>query len=379
MLSLLKNPRFMLIGLVPRFEAKEKTLANFEEVQSLVHTFGGTVYAAIAQNSTRGDSSTYIGTGKTREVAKAIVKKKIDIIVINDSLEPSQLYTLKNIFEQSKPNILIWDRIDLILHIFKKHASTALAKLQIKLADIRHMGPQLYGMGLALSQQGGGIGTRGVGETNTEIMKRHWKHEIRNVEKKLDKLTLSQRQQMNRRQKTGLLTISIIGYTNAGKTTLFNTLAKKSNPVKNVLFTTLDSSVGKFYLPEIGHVELLSDTIGFIKDLPPQLIEAFKSTLMETANADLLLHVIDISDPFIKDKITVVEQILRNLGIETKKQIYIFNKIDIAKKVNRIDLEKQYRAFHPQFISAKNKAGISPLIEAIEKELAPLSSTSRVQ
>jgi len=370
MLSLLKNPRFMLIGLVPPSEAKEKTLADFKEVQSLVHTFGGTVYAAIAQNSTRGNSSTYIGTGKTREVAKAIVKKKIDIIVINDSLEPNQLYTLKNIFEQSKPNILIWDKIDLILHIFKKHASTALAKLQIKLADIRHMGPQLYGMGLALSQQGGGIGTRGVGETNTEIMKRHWKHEIRNVEKKLDKLTLSQRQQMNRRQKTGLLTISIIGYTNAGKTTLFNTLAKKSNPVKNVLFTTLDSSVGKFYLPEIGHVELLSDTIGFIKDLPPQLIEAFKSTLMETANADLLLHVIDTSDPLIKDKITVVEEILRNLGIETKKQIYIFNKIDIAKKVNRIDLEKQYRAFHPQFISAKNKAGISPLIEAIEKELA---------
>ena len=370
MLSLLKNPRFMLIGLVPPSEAKEKTLADFKEVQSLVHTFGGTVYAAIAQNSTRGNSSTYIGTGKTREVAKAIVKKKIDIIVINDSLEPNQLYTLKNIFEQSKPNILIWDKIDLILHIFKKHASTALAKLQIKLADIRHMGPQLYGMGLALSQQGGGIGTRGVGETNTEIMKRHWKHEIRNVEKKLDKLTLSQRQQMNRRQKTGLLTISIIGYTNAGKTTLFNTLAKKSNPVKNVLFTTLDSSVGKFYLPVIGHVELLSDTIGFIKDLPPQLIEAFKSTLMETANADLLLHVIDISDPLMKDKITVVEEILRNLGIETKKQIYIFNKIDIAKKVNRIDLEKQYRAFHPQFISAKNKAGISPLIEAIEKELA---------
>ena len=371
MLSLLKNPRFMLIGLVPRFEAKEKTLANFEEVQSLVHTFGGTVYAAIAQNSARADSSTYIGTGKTREVAKTIVKEKIDIIVINDSVKPSQLYTLKKIFEQSKPDILIWDRIDLILHIFKKHASTALAKLQIKLADIRHMGPQLYGMGLVLSQQGGGIGTRGVGETNTEIMKRHWKHEIKNIEKKLNKLTLSQRQQMDRRQRIGLLTISIIGYTNAGKTTLFNTLTKKSNPVRNVLFTTLDSSVGKFYLPAIGRVELLSDTIGFIKDLPPQLIEAFKSTLMETVNADLLLHIIDISDPLMKDKITVVEEILGNLGIETKKQIYIFNKIDIAKKANRIGLEKQYQAFHPQFISAKSKAGISPLIKAIEKELAP--------
>ena len=369
----------MLIGLVPPFETKEKTLANFEEVQSLVHTFGGTVYAAIAQNSTRADSSTYIGTGKTQEVTETIVKEKIDIIVINDSVKPSQLYTLKKIFEQSKPDILIWDRIDLILHIFKKHASTALAKLQIKLADIRHMGPQLYGMGLVLSQQGGGIGTRGVGETNTEIMKRHWRHEIKNVEKKLNKLTLNQRQRMDRRQRIGLLTISIIGYTNAGKTTLFNTLTKKSNPVRNVLFTTLDSSVGKFYLPVIGHVELLSDTIGFIKNLPPQLIEAFKSTLMETVNADLLLHVIDISDPLMKDKITVVEEILRNLGVETKKQIDIFNKIDIAKKANRMGLEKQYRAFHPQFVSAKSRAGNSPLIEAIEKELAPLSSTSKVQ
>ena len=369
----------MLIGLVPRFEAKEKTLANFEEVQSLVHTFGGTVYAAIAQNSTRANSSTYIGTGKTREVAKQIVKKKIDIIVINDSVKPSQLYNLKEIFEQSKPDILIWDRIDLILHIFKKHASTALAKLQIKLADIRHMGPQLYGMGLVLSQQAGGIGTRGVGETNTEIMKRHWRHEIRNVKKQLNKLTLNQRQQIGYRRKAGLLTISIIGYTNAGKTTLFNTLTKKSNPVKNVLFTTLDSSVGKFYLPEIGRVELLSDTIGFIKDLPPQLIEAFKSTLMETVNADLLLHVIDVSDPLMKDKITVVEEILRNLGIETKKQIYIFNKIDITKKINRTGLKKQYRLFHPQFVSAQSKTGINPLIEAIEKELVSLSSASKAQ
>ena len=362
----------MLIGLVPPFETKEKTLANFEEVQSLVHTFGGTVYAAIAQNSTRADSSTYIGTGKAQEATKTIVKKKIDIIVINDSARPSQLYNLKKIFEQSKPDILIWDRIDLILHIFKKHASTALAKLQIKLANIRHMGPQLHGMGLVLSRQGGGIGTRGVGETNTEIMKRHWRHEIRNVEKKLNKLTLNQRQQIDRRLRSGLLTISIIGYTNAGKTTLFNTLTKKSNPVDNVLFTTLDSCVGKFYLPAIGHVEILSDTIGFIKNLPPQLIKAFKSTLMETVNADLLLHVIDISDPLMKDKIIVVGEILRDLEVETKKQIYIFNKIDIAKKVNRMGLKKQYRAFHPQFVSAKSRAGISPLVEAIEKELTPL-------
>lgn len=362
----------MLIGLVPRYEDKEKTLANFEEVQSLVHTFGGSVHAAIAQNSARADSSTYIGTGKTREAADVIIKERIDIVVINDNIKASQLYNLKKIFEQSNPDILVWDRVDLILQIFSKHASTVEAKLQIKLANIRHMGPQLYGMGLALSQQGGGIGTRGIGETNTEIMRRHWRNEIKNVQKQLKKLTLSRHQQMARRKKTGLLTISIVGYTNAGKTTLFNRLSKKSNLVESAPFTTLDSSVSKFFLPAIGREVLLSDTIGFIQNLPPQLIDAFKSTLMETVNANLLLHVIDISDFWRQDKTAVVEEILHGLTIDTKNQIYVFNKIDIAKKVDREDLLKQYDSFHPQFISAKNGAGCVQLINAIQEELASM-------
>jgi len=373
MLSLSDNPRFMLIGLILRYEDKEKTLANFEEVQSLVHTFGGSVYAAIAQNSARANSSTHIGTGKTREAADIIIKEKIDIVVINDSIKPNQLYNLKKIFEQSKPDILVWDRIDLILQIFSKHASTFEAKLQIKLAGLRHMGPQLYGMGLTLSQQGGGIGTRGLGETNTEIMQRHWKTEIKNIQKQLKKLVLIRHQQMKRRKKTGLSTISIVGYTNAGKTTLFNRLSKKSNLVENALFATLDSSVGKFFLPAIGREVFISDTIGFIQKLPPQLINAFKSTLMETVNADLLLHVIDMSDFWMQDKIAVVEEILHGLTIDTKNQIYVFNKIDIAKKANREDLIKQYRPFHPQFISAKSGTGCIQLVDAIQKELTSMS------
>ena len=359
----------MLIGLVPRYENKEKTLVDFEEVQSLVHAFGGSVYAAIAQNSTRADSSTYIGTGKARETADVIIKEKIDIVVINESIKPNQLYNLKKIFEENKPGILVWDRVDLILQIFSKHASTFEAKLQIKLASLQHMGPQLHGMGLSLSRQGGGIGTRGIGETNTEIMQQHWKTEIKNIQKQLKKLTLVRHQQMKRRKRTGLLTISIIGYTNAGKTTLFNRLSKKSNLVKDAPFATLDSSIGKFFLPAINREVFVSDTIGFIQKLPPQLINAFKSTLMETVNADLLLHIIDVSDLYMQDKIAVVEEILHDLKINTKNQIYVFNKIDMATKINKEDLVKQYRLFHPQFISAKSGAGCAQLIDVIQKEL----------
>ena len=359
----------MLIGLVPRYENKEKTLVDFEEVQSLVHAFGGSVYAAIAQNSIRADSSTYIGTGKARETADVIIKEKIDIVVINESIKPNQLYNLKKIFEENKPGILVWDRVDLILQIFSKHASTFEAKLQIKLASLQHMGPQLQGMGLSLSRQGGGIGTRGIGETNTEIMQQHWKTEIKNIQKQLKKLTLVRHQQMKRRKRTGLLTISIIGYTNAGKTTLFNRLSKKSNLVKDAPFATLDSSIGKFFLPAINREVFVSDTIGFIQKLPPQLINAFKSTLMETVNADLLLHIIDVSDLYMQDKIAVVEEILHDLKINTKNQIYVFNKIDMATKINKEDLVKQYRLFHPQFISAKSGAGCAQLIDVIQKEL----------
>ena len=362
----------MLIGLIPRYENREKTLAKFEEVQSLVHTLGGTVHAVIAQNSTRADSSTYIGTGKAREAADVIIKEKVDIIVINESIKPNQLYNLKKIFEESKSGILVWDRVDLILQIFGKHASTFEAKLQIKLASLQHMDPQLHSMNLSLSRQRGGIGVRGIGETNTETMQRHWKTEIKNTQEQLKKLALVRYQQMKRRKRTGLLTISIIGYTNAGKTTLFNRLSKKSKLVKNAPFTTLDSSIGKFFLPAINHEVFVSDTIGFIQKLPPQLINAFKSTLMETVNADLLLHVIDVSDLYMQDKIAVVEEILHDLKINTKNQIYVFNKIDIAVKINKEDLVKQYRLFYPQFVSAKSGGGCDQLIDVIQKELISL-------
>ena len=360
----------MLISLVPYDENREKTQDNLDEVTSLVQTFGGNVSVVITQNAARADSSTYIGKGKAYELVNVIVEKEIDVVVVNDNLKSSQLYTLRRIFERLKPEILVWDRTDLILQIFGRNASTAEAKLQIKLADTRHKGPELYGMGLTMSQQRGGIGMRGAGETNSEIMRRHWRSEIKNTEKQLEKLTTSRHQQMKNRNQTGIPTISIIGYTNSGKTTLFNLLSKKHNLTKDTLFATLDSSVGEFYLPKVGRQVFITDTIGFIQNLPAETINAFKSTLMETLNADLLLHVIDISDQQMLNKITVVEEVLSSLGIDTKKQLYIFNKIDRPNFVDKSELGKRFASFNPQFISAISGEGSPQLVDAIQKELS---------
>lgn len=359
----------MLISLVPHDENGQKTQENLDEVTSLVHTFGGSVSVVITQNAARADSSTYVGKGKAHELADIIVEKEIDVAVINDNLKSSQLYTLKRIFEELKPEILVWDRTDLILQIFEKNASSTEAKLQIKLAGTRHKGPELYGMGLTMSQQGGGIGTRGLGETNSEIMRRHWRNEIKNIEKRLEKLTASRHRQMENRNQSGIPTISIIGYTNSGKSTLFNFMSKKHNLTKDALFATLDSSVGEFYLPNVGRKVFVTDTIGFIQNLPAETINAFKSTLMETLNADLLLHIIDISDHLMLDKIKIVEEVLSSLGIGTKKQIYVFNKIDCPNIVNKDEFQQRFASFNPQFISALNGEGSPQLVDAIQKEL----------
>ena len=263
------------------------------------------------------------------------------------------------------PQIEVWDRIDLILHIFEQHANTAEAKLQIELARMRHMGPRIYGMGSVLSRQGGGIGTRGIGETNTELMKRHWRNEMKTVQEKLERLARECNHQLERRREIGFRTASIIGYTNAGKTTLFNLLTGKRKTTRDALFATLDSSVGKLYLPTLKQEVMVSDTIGFIQKLPAKLIDAFKSTLMESISADILLHVIDASDILMHDKIHVVEDVVREMHIDEKPTIYVFNKMDQASPSIRTDMEDVFSQYKPQFISTKTGAGIDELVRTI--------------
>ncbi len=374
-----KKSKFLLVSIIPQHISDEQAFIELRELKDLVDTYGGEVDDWVLQRREVHDKGSYIGEGKIKEASRLIKERNIDVVVLNAIVKPGQLYDLKTLFMRKKSTIEVWDRVDLILHIFSRHAKTAEAKLQIELAAMRHMGPRIYGMGMVLSRQTGGIGTRGVGETNTELMKRHWRTQIKKVNEKLEKLARERERQLDRRRKIGLKTVSLIGYTNAGKTSLFNKLTKKSKLAEDALFATLDSSVGRLALSSRSTRQhlvsqynevLLSDTIGFIRNLPADLIEAFKSTLMESIHADLLVHVIDCTDENVHAKIGVVERVLRDLGLDNKEKMYVFNKIDIGLSVNTKEiLLERYARFSPQFISVKTGEGIISLCDAIESVL----------
>lgn len=349
--------RVVLIDLADWHEHILDKQEDLLELQSLVKTYGGAVIVKIIQHRLRPDKSTYIGKGKAEELVYIVKKEKIDAVIINSVVNHVQLFNLTQMLWRSNPNILVWDRVDLILEIFQKHARTSDAKLQIDIARMEHMGPRIYGLGGSyFSRLGGGTGTRGKGQTNIELMKRHWK---RMIHKKKEELKIVERQredQILRRKKLDVKTVSIVGYTNAGKTSLFNILTGKTNIAKDAPFVTLDSTVGR--LKGKNNSIIISDTIGFIKKLPTSLIQAFKTTLMECQYADLILHVIDISDKHIVENSETVDSILRELKV--KAPVWrVYNKIDL--------LDKKTGGNHDTFyISCKGDLdGIDKLKESI--------------
>lgn len=265
--------------------------------------------------------------------------------------------------------IKVWDRIDLILKIFDKHATTKEAKLQIELAGLRHLGPRIFKMGLDLMRQGGGIGTRGKGETNIEVMKRHIAKREQGIKQYLKKIEKNHEGQRRKRRDYGFKTAAIVGYTNAGKSSLLTALTKKNVKIKDELFATLDSHIGKVFLPEKQECALLSDTIGFIRDLPPELIDAFHSTLAETIDADLILNVIDADDLELDWKIKVVEEVLKKLKCDQKPILHIFNKIDRIAEHRRKALASEYKNLHPLFVSAREKMNLEELKQKIGEGL----------
>lgn len=360
---------FLLATIIPHNIREEEALRELQELKALVEACDGKVVELVVQKREVHDKGMYLGRGKIDEVAALIKEKKIDVVVLNALVKPTHIFEIKKMLHKANPDILVWDRVDLILEIFSKHAHTAEAKLQIELAMMRHMGPRIYGMGMVLSRQSGGIGTRGIGETNTELMKRHWRDQMKKTQDKLKELATDRERQLARRTKMGLRTVSIVGYTNVGKTSLFNLLTGKGNVVENALFVTLDSSSGKVFLPDSKTEFLLTDTIGFIRNLPTKLIDAFKSTLMESISADVLLHVIDITDPDMERKIRTVEGILRELRVQNKPRIYVFNKIDNGNEKDIEEISLMYEQFIPHFISVKHNKGITTLLGKIEKTL----------
>jgi GTP-binding protein HflX len=347
---------------------------NLDELKSLVTTYNGIDVVTIIQHRTRPDKATFIGSGKVEELTKIVKEQKIDIVVLDALVNPSVLFNLTKQLWSANPDIRVWDRIDLILHIFDKHAATAEAKLQIEIARMRHMGPRIYGLGgTYFSRQGGGIGGRGIGETNIELMKRHWRRQIKIKQDELTKLTSQRKRQLERRRSGQIPSIAIVGYTNAGKSSLFNLLTKRTKQVKDALFVTLDSTTGRLYLNDTFAAVPISDTIGFIKDLPSSLIDSFKSTLMQATEADILLHVIDVTDPKMHEKIEVVEKILWEIGARQRHQIYVFNKVDAHEGDGQAilnEVKNKYAIHTPHFISVHEVYGIDRLKDTLATILA---------
>ncbi len=349
---------------------KEDAVRELTELKSLIRTFGGIDVVHHMQHRTQPDKRTFIGSGKTRELLESVKAKKLDIVIINAIVKPTQIFTLTKFLWQANPNIEVWDRIDLILHIFEKHATTAESKLQIEIAKMVHMGPRISGLGGTLfSRQSGGIGGRGQGETNTELMKRHWRTLIKNKKEELKKYADKRETQLARRKSLGIKHVALVGYTNAGKTTLFNALTGKQKIAQDALFVTLDSIVGKLPSNQGEKSILVSDTIGFIQNLPPSLIETFKSTLMDVVNADLILHVIDVSDPKRERNIEVVREILSEIGAVTHPQMIVFTKSDKLpeKEWGQFStLKKQFAFLRPIFISSTESINIDKLLTVIK-------------
>ncbi len=362
----------VIVDVVSKDVSPKEAFDRLEELENLVNTFGGLVVVKKVQRRGIPDYGTFVGKGKIQEIMEDGKALGAKLVVLNNILKPGQVYRLNEQLRKAKMEA--WDRVDLILKIFSKHAKSAEAKLQIELAAIRHTGPRIFGLGLDLSRQGGGIGTSGIGETNIERMKRHLKEHEHKVLMKLQHLEKVRTQHREHRARLNLSTAAIVGYTNAGKSSLLQAITKKGAYVANKLFATLDTRIGQLHIADEkhpqGHNVMLSDTIGFIRDLPPSLIKSFKSTLEEAIHADVILHVIDYSDPKMKEKIIIVEDILRDLGLANRKKIFVFNKFDLASPFAQNIIKEQYQKFSPVFVSAEKKLGLQELKEEIKKQLS---------
>ena len=358
--------RAILIDVIPKEISRSVAEKNLDELSRLVETYGGIVIVKVIQKRGRPSMKTYLGTGKALEVTEIAKQEEADMVIINGLLKPNQVQYLYSIFK-----IPVWDRIDIILKIFDKHAQTDEAKMQIELARLNHEFPKLYGQGVKLSRLGGGIATRGPGEKMLETKKRHLRARIKEIEKKLAAIRKVRKGQRKVRKRKNLKTVALVGYTNSGKTTLLETLTHKKNLyIADELFATLDTKIGDLWLPNIQEKVLVADTIGFIQDLPPFLIKSFLATLEEVQDADLLLHVIDVNDDDMRHKINVVEEILGELECGKKKEIYVFNKVDLVVDDAYLDnLKSEFVRRNPVFVSASKKVNLDGLKEEIEKNI----------
>lgn len=349
------------------------------ELESLVEALNGEVVLNLTQNRDYIDKAHYVGKGKAEEIKEYAEKLEADVVVFNNELTGSQVKNLEEIIGKR-----VIDRTNLILDIFNERARTKEAKLQVKLAKLKYSLPRLSALRSGFSRQAGGIGTKGIGEQQIELDRRTIRREISNIENSLKEIEKNRLEIRKKRINSDTPIISLIGYTNAGKSTILNKLISYNKDenievkevfVKDMLFATLDTYVREGELLN-GSKVMYIDTVGFVSDIPHDLVESFKSTLEEIKYSDLILHVVDISNKNVDDQISITNEMIRSLNCEDKEVLYVFNKID---KLEDVDLKLAYSNIPNKiFISANEKEDIINLVKAIEKIIFSSSIKSKL-
>ena len=352
----------VLVTVTPKSQSDEKTKEFLDELAFLSETIDIHIEKRFVQKLENPETRTFVGKGKLQEIKEFIDAKKIKNVIFDDDLSPSQMRNLER-----ELAVTIYDRSLLILEIFLKRAQTTQAKTQVELARFQYLLPRLTRMWTHLERQKGGTGTRsGAGEKEIETDRRNIRNQINVLRKKLDKIELQA--ETRRKSRDGVVRVALVGYTNAGKSSLMRLLSKEDVLAKNELFATVDSTVRKVVIDQIPF--LLSDTVGFIRKLPHNLIESFKSTLMEVKEADILLHVIDVSNPSYEDHIKVVEDTLVEIGAADIQTIKVYNKADMLTEESDMYAHKESITDDSIFVSATKKYHYEELRKLVGQETA---------
>ena len=360
--------RIVLVGVTVPPATDDDTNASLDELELLVDTAGADVVARVVQRRAAPDPATFVGKGKAEEIFELAEQVDADTVVFDEELTPAQQFNLERIFKRSA-----LDRTAVILDIFAQNASSQEGKAQVELAQLRYRLPRIRGKGVQLSQQRGGINTRGPGETQLEVDRRRIVRRIHKLEDDLREIRKHRAVQAKARKRTANRHVAIVGYTNAGKSTLLNRLTSSGVLVEDRLFATLDATTRRLALPG-GEAVYLSDTVGFVRKLPHQLVEAFKSTLDVVVDADLLVHVVDASAVDVQGNIDAVRSVLREIGADEVPELLVFNKADLTPEAERL-AERDPGAVA---ISAATGDGIDRLLDAIGDRLRALTEVTEL-
>jgi GTP-binding protein HflX len=348
-----QRDRVLVVGLMSASMNETEFQDNLAELTRLIDTAGGEVLHTITQKRGQPHPQTVVGAGKVEEIALAVQTLGANLIAFNRDLSPAQIRNLETQF-----GVRVVDRTEIILDIFAQRAQSQAGKLQVELAQLEYLLPRLIGRGQAMSRLGGGIGTRGPGETKLETERRLIQKRLSKLQAEVDQLQAHRSRLRKQRQKQDIPSVAIVGYTNAGKSTLLNALTEANVYTADQLFATLDPTTRRLTTPN-GHTLLLTDTVGFIHELPPSLVDAFRATLEEVTEADLLLHVVDLSHPAWLAQVDSVQKILDEMPLTPGPELIVFNKIDQAAGETLAEAKELFP--HAVFVSATRRLGLETL------------------